>query len=520
MHLRPYRIWIAEAAWFLLLLIISLHFLAERIDTRSIPHGDEGSWMSVAAELSNGNGFTTRWLEHGFLKPYTLPRPDDYRYPALSLLLAAAFTVIGTSYTVALWCVALVFLLFGSAVYLVVKKRFGTRTACATLPLVYCSLLQLMYASEVYSEGLFGIGVALVAATSIRFNTDKPAWWYLTGAAIGALYLIRPNAILFAIALLPYALWLIAKRRISWRPVVLSFGIMTLIMLPWCIRSYLHFGNPFHLAGSAGLLRARETDTLTLSFLQFTEQYGIFYFLKAALLNTVSFFRVLHEQEHGLELIPLVFCLIGAVRRSPFFNGFVVMGFALSFIACCYTSVMGNWAGVRYFSPFLPFVYAYGVSQIIALTDRILKHLSPRLGTPLAALSLAVIFGLLVAPVYYPHRYYERYYSQASAGNRNFSEYYTALGRHLNGRSFYYAGSLAQINFATSFNCIGMQQYFDGKEITRAQKTFKPALMALTKNEITAPYFIGLMVALKNSGYSLTPIAMPDSFALFVMINR
>jgi hypothetical protein len=141
----------AEVLWIALLLLLTLHFVALRINSRYLPHGDQGSWMSVAAELSKGNGFSTRWLEHAFLKPYALPRPDDYRYPGLVVLLAAAFKLSGTNYPVALWTVAALFIAFGLAFYLVVRRTWGVRVACAALPLVYFSLLQLMYATEVYS---------------------------------------------------------------------------------------------------------------------------------------------------------------------------------------------------------------------------------------------------------------------------------------------------------------------------------------------------------------------------------
>jgi hypothetical protein len=510
----------AETLWFLLLLLLSLHFIEQRIDTRVIPHGDEGSWMSVAAEFSKGNGFTTRWLEFGFLKPYELPRPDDYRYPGLTLLLGFAFKLFGAGYSVALWCVALLFMIFGLTFYFVVRRRFGVRTACATLPLVYLSLLQIMYASEVYSEGLFGIGLALVLAVSVRCSPDKPIWWYLTGATTGILYLIRPNAILLSVALVAYAAWMIYKKRIPWRTAAAAFSVMLIIMLPWLIRSWIFFGNPFHLADAGGLLRAGGSQPGAYSLGDFVQRYGGLYFIKETALNVCSFFRILHEQEHGLEVIPLLFCLAGMARKAHFFNGFAAIGFLLSLCACFYTSLAGSWAGVRYFSPFLPFVYAYGISQIFYLSDRIVARLPPRWNRLVMIVLLPAIIGMLVAPVYYPHRYYERYYATAPEGNRDFTAYYTELGRQLGEKRNYYAGSLAQINFPTGFNCIGIQHRFDETDLRRAQKKFNPALFALTPTEMKAPYFMRLMNVLGADGYTLRTVAMPDSFALFVTLAR
>jgi hypothetical protein len=252
----------------------------------------------------------------------------------------------------------------------------------------------------------------------------------------------------------------------------------------------------------------------------FFRKYGVFYFVKSSILNAGTFFRLLHEQEHGMELLPLLFCLIGVLRRKPFFNGFVATGFIITVIACFYTSARSNWGGVRYFSTFLPFVYAYGIAQMFAVADAVSARV-PFCGRQgCRSAFVCAIIGILLFPVYYPHRYYERHYGSAAKGRKDYSTYYTALGAHLNGNRFYYAGALAQINFQTRFNCIGMQYFFDGTEIRRAQKTFHPALMALTPKELERPYFGDLMDALRQEGYTLTRNAMPDSFAVFITIGR
>jgi hypothetical protein len=510
----------AEILWVAVVLLLSLHFGKERIASRHLPHGDEGSWMSVAAELSRGNGFTTRWLEHGFLKPYDLPRPDDYRYPGLSLLLAASFSVFGTSYTVGLWTVFLTLIAFGLAFYAVARRTWGVRVASASLPIVCFSLLQLMYLTEVYTEGLFGLGLTLIVLVSTLYRPEAKPWWPLTGAGIGLLYLVRPNAVLIAAAFALYGAFMLWKRRAGWREVATGAAAMLLVMLPWIIRTWAVFGNPFHLAGSAGLLRVTPDDPATYTIADFTRIYGIFYFIKATVASIPDFFRILHEQEHGLELLPLLFCAIGIFRRGRFFNGMIVTGFALSLFASFYTSNQGNWAGVRYFAPFLPFVYAFGISRIFRLLDYGAQRLPP---FPKSVVSLAatpLCVGILLAPVYHPHRYYERYYAQMPRYDKDFSRYYGTLATQLNGRQYYYAGSLAQINFASGFNCVGMQYFFDQTEMRKAQKKFDPALLALTPAEFEDPYFTGLMDTLAQDGYTLVPLWMPDSFAVFVTITK
>jgi hypothetical protein len=523
LHHKPFQ-WpvLFEAVYCALLVAAAWHLVGERIDQRALPRGDEGSWMAAAAELSNGNGFTTRWLEHGFLKPYTLPRPDDYRYPGLVCILAGAFLVFGCSYTTALRVVGCTFLLFGLAVFGVTRRAFGRRTAVAVLPLVYFSLLQLMYNTEVYTEALFGIGIAALLYISLRFKPSSRAWWLLSGTCIGLLYLIRPNAILFAVALGIYSVWSLIRSKTPKTSIAGGLIIMVAIMIPWLLRSWIIFGNPFHLAGSAGLLRVHTDDPATWSILDFVKTYGPLYFIKAVAANITTFFSILHGQEHGLEVLPLLFCLTGIVRRKPFFNGMIVTGFVLTFLACAYTSAGGSWAGNRYFSPLLPFVYAYGINRIFRLTDRAVARFKkgPRWPlAPLACVSTAMVTGILLAPVFYPHRYYERHYATTPQSTRDYSNYYAALKSRLPEHPFYYAGSLAQINFATGLNCVGMQHLFDEKEIRRAQKTFHPRLMALTPDEYEYPYFTRLMDALREEGCVLSESRV-DSFAVIVEIRE
>lgn len=510
---------VLEVLYCTILVAVAWHLVGERIDHRAFPHGDEGSWMAAAAELSHGNGFTTRWLEHGFLKPYALPRPDDYRYPGLVGILAGAFLIFGCSYTTALWAVGCIFLLFGLSVYSVVRRAFGRRTAITVLPLIYFSLLQLMYSTEVYTESLFGIGIALLLIISCYFRPSSCAWWLLSGATIGLLYLIRPNGMLFAAALFFYSLWAFFSLKTPKKYIVSGLIIMIVVMLPWLLRSWIVFGNPFHLAGSAGLLRASETDPGTYSILDFSKIYGPLYFAKAILANITTYFSILHEQEHGLELVPLLFCLPGIIRRKPFFNGMVLMGFLLTFLACAYTSAMHSWAGNRYFSPLLPFVYAYGISHIFLGIDAVASRFNHFYKTLISYAATILVTGGLLLPVFYPHRYYERYFAKSPVCNKDYSTYYAVLKSKLPEHPFYYAGSLAQINFATGLNCVGMQHVFDEKEILKAQRTFHPKLLALRPYEFEHPYFEKLMQALNDNGYDLEETSA-DSFAVIVDIKN
>ena len=290
-NLRERILQYAEILFVITILCVSFHFLQIRINSRVIPYGDEGSWMSVGAELSRGNGFTTRWLEHPFLTPYAVPRPDDYRYPAFSLLLAQSFRLFGITYKVALWATAVTFILFCISVYIVVRYKYGIRTAAVTLALTAFSLLQIEYASQVYCESLFGLVVTWIIYFSMRFDVRKRRWWITNGILTGILYLVRPNGILLIFALIAYYLIIRKQKSISVSLPALSLGISVAIISPWLLRNYMFFGNPFHLAGSAGLLRATGDDPITFTFSQFLKLHGVLFFAKAVFTGILNFFQ-------------------------------------------------------------------------------------------------------------------------------------------------------------------------------------------------------------------------------------
>jgi hypothetical protein len=494
----------AEAAAVTALLLVQFHFLSERINFRSVPSGDEGSWMSVAAQLCRGEGFTTRWLEHPFLVPYSIPRPDDYRYPGLSLVLAVSFKLFGISYHTALWTVGVIAMLWTMAVFCVCRAYFGPKTAFITMTLMVVSLLQLEWNTLVYSEGLFGLFLTLLMACSIKADFRKMRWWIAVGALTGLLYLVRPNAILFLVGLVPLAFSQRNGGHVPWKAVAASLGAFCLTAMPWLARNAIMFGNPFHFAGSGGLLRLSGSDPLTFSVVDFVKQYGPFKPLGALCEGYVSFFTDLHFFEHGLEIIPCALVCVALARRQRFYNGFIAAGIALTFVLCCYTEY-NAWGGIRYFSSVIPFVYAYGVNELFTLFRPVEHRIAAVMPAPQAA-ARSVIFMLCAClflfPVLYPHRFYERKYSAAFRQDFPYTDYSAKLSSLLPGNKSYLADAMAQLNFQWRYNCVGIQFYFDSTDVPRAMETFAPTLAVLTRDELAVPRIQGILRELDREGYS------------------
>ena len=480
------------------LLGISFHFLSERIERRPFPLGDEGSWLSVAAEVSRGHGFTTRWLEHPFLSPYSLPRPDDYRYPGLVTCLAVGFKLFGISYDTALWAVLFIFLIYSLMVYLVSKKFFGIRTACLTMICTVFSLLQLYWNSIVYTEGLFGIVVALLLLLSAHVSERKRLFWILAGAGIGVLYLARPNGLLFGFGLAWIFLRSCGNYRKTLGNLLVGFITIGIIIGPWLVRNYIFFGNPFHIAGSAGLLRVSANEPLTYSVFDFLKIHGALFPLKAVGIGCWHFIVTLHEFEHGLEIFPLVFFIVGIFLRVPGYNHFVIAALLISFLSCAYAS-KASWSGVRYFSSILPFVYAYGFFSLFRVLDGITKNW--RIWAHY--LLFAAIVCVSLAPVFYPHRYYERTFKAMPIVNRNFDAHVHILASRLSDHEAYLANRMAQVNFLTEYNCVGMQQFFDSSNVERALSRFAPKLLVITPDEVREPKIQAIMREIERKNFQL-----------------
>ncbi len=460
-----------------------LYFVWLRFSHYGLPHGDEGSWMSVAVELARGNGFTTRWLENHWLTPYSLPRPDDFRYPGLTLLLASAFWITGPSLNAAFTVITLVYFGFALSVFFLVRRLYGRYTALGSLLLTLFSLHQLHWNTLVYSEGLFGLIMVGVIAHSTRNGEAKRGWWVLLGAGVGALYLVRPNALLFV----PAIVWHFLRRRKShslpWPHLGFALLAMALVMSPWLLRTAWQFGNPFHIAGNAGLLRASSSEPTTLSLVEFLTRHGVLFPLERVIKGIGGFWKALDFYEHGRQILPLAAVAGALLFRRPFFSPFASAGYLLSFSACIYVSY-GSWAGTRYFSAFLPLLFAFGLAAVFqgirgAASLPVFGNRGALVKHSLSGLVLVA----LAFTFYHPHRFFIRQYSGPSEWRSELQEHLNIHGEILEPGEAYYARRLCQVNFLTSAQCIGLHEFRDSLWVDRSRRQFSPRYVMLTHTE-------------------------------------
>lgn len=511
-----------EAICFILILGLSFFIAHNFIQQRDFPGGDEGTWMAPAARVLAGEGFTTHWLVKQDLLPYTLPRPDDLRFPGLVYSLALAFKIFGTSYATALGLILAIHLGFLTMIYLACRRYFDVPTALLTLLLTGISPLQLSWNTHIYSEGLFGLVLAGILLWSTCFSPSRLAWWLGMGIGVGLLGLVKLHALLFVPGFF-VMYWM--SRESGPQPFKWSdshklwFGLagLFLVLSPWLIRNAMLFGSPVHSAQNAWIFRYTLQDPNDLGLKEFVARHGPLVFFKKLGLGMKILTENWDEYDHGLERIPLFLALIGVARRSPFFNPLIVIGFFLIFLGSAYTSYP-FWIGIRFWSPLVPFVVAYGLFQIRPLLGRL--GLRAWLGSPREAVIWALLAVVTAYPAFHPLKFYLRQpKAPADHNGRAMADYVAGLERMVQPDEVYLAASLGQLSFLTNRKCATIDdEYHMETWVPRMMATFRPSILALRPGEDTAANIRTVLGLVRAEGYTLDTLSA-DSMAVIRRIN-
>jgi 4-amino-4-deoxy-L-arabinose transferase-like glycosyltransferase len=407
---------------FFCLILTSTSLIAYRfLEQRGMPAGDEGTWMAPAARVLNGEGFTTNWLVKQDLVPYSVPRPDDLRFPGLVYTMALAFFLFGKTYSIALGLMFAIHIGFLSLTYFACRRYFGPTIALLTLLLTGISPLQLLWNTHIYTESLFGLILAAIILWTSLFPPSKLAWWIGSGLGIGLLGLVKIHAILFLPGFL-IMYWIYRKE--TWcRPyyLFLAISLALLVLSPWLYRNYILFGSPLHSAQNAWIFRYTLQDPPDLGMAQFIEKHGPLVFFKKLFMGIKVLILNWDEYDHGLGRIPLLLALVGFIRRRTFFNPLILSGFLLVFLGSAYTSYP-FWIGIRFWTPLIPFFVAYGLFQLSPGVNRVTSW--PGLPSRLSLPVWLLIGIVLTYPAFYPLKFYLRQPKASSDhGDRVQAEY-------------------------------------------------------------------------------------------------
>lgn len=194
-----------------------------------------------------------------------LPFPDNYwqgidkafyvqyRPPLFNLILGIAFSIFGTSFTIG----KLVVVLFTSSIlipiYLIAKRLYDEK--CAIYSTILLITINSFFLSQTFEVFVYPAEAYL--ALCFFYLYLKRDWNYT--AILGALsYLTHSSAVFIIFSIVLFEL--LTKKRAIFdciknkkvlirRGYLSAIGIFILIILPWLIRNYLIFGEPFYTPG-------------------------------------------------------------------------------------------------------------------------------------------------------------------------------------------------------------------------------------------------------------------------------
>jgi 4-amino-4-deoxy-L-arabinose transferase-like glycosyltransferase len=207
--------------------------------------GDEVTYDLLAQNLAAGQGYC-------FVPGY----PSLLRAPLYPFLLAGLYALFGHHYTVVLYVQALVGGLSALVVVMLGRRLFSDMTpAIVAACLFACHPLLIFATGLLYSETLYLLLLLLFTFSCLKMaeGLGRKGWSVVAGILLGANVLMKPNLLLFPLAL---AFWLWFALRDFRRALVLG-GLVTLAMaavvLPWTLRNYRVSGALIPVSANAGL---------------------------------------------------------------------------------------------------------------------------------------------------------------------------------------------------------------------------------------------------------------------------
>lgn len=214
---------------------------------------DAAAYPEMAESLLQGRGFEVDYISMFFKKFDTIAHPEDTWPPLHGVLIAPFFAILGKSAFAAKLPAMLIGALGIPWITFLLAWRLsrsrGVALAAGLTVLVYGPMF--MWSLYALSDLTFGFFVLLALYCAVR-GEENPKWFIAMGAAFALAYFAKQ------LALMPIAgviAWYLAK-RIFQRPLfplqrkdlffAAGLGCMLLILMPWFIRSQVHFGDPLY----------------------------------------------------------------------------------------------------------------------------------------------------------------------------------------------------------------------------------------------------------------------------------
>lgn len=207
--------------------------------------GDEVTYDLLAQNLAAGHGYC-----------FVPGHPSLLRAPLYPFLLAGLYALFGHHYTVVLGVQVLVGGLSTLVVVMLGQRLFGEVASPVVAGCLFaCHPLLIFATGLLYSETFYLFLLLLFTFSCLKMveALGRKGWAVVTGVLLGANVLMKPNLLLFPLALV---LWLWFALRHFRRALVLG-GLVALAMaavvLPWTLRNYWVSGALVPVSANLGL---------------------------------------------------------------------------------------------------------------------------------------------------------------------------------------------------------------------------------------------------------------------------
>lgn len=214
-------------------------------------------WHPIPDDDSYRYDFAARALAEGRGYIHLNGEPTAFWPPGYSLLLAAVYTVFGESVLAAQLLNVVLSTATVALVYLIGRLTMGRQAAFVGASIVAAFPSLIFFTGVTLSETAFTF-FALLAIALVLLEARNPQRRDLrlllgAGLAFGFASLIRGQALLLPIVLIPF--WLRAgtdRSRIADKLVAIALGI-GLIVAPWTIRNTIQLDKPVLISTNAGV---------------------------------------------------------------------------------------------------------------------------------------------------------------------------------------------------------------------------------------------------------------------------
>ena len=213
-----------------------------------VGHADAAGYAEMADSLIHGRGFEVDYISWYFIKYPKIVRPEDHWPPLYSIAIAPFFLILGkTAFAAKLPSLIISCFLLPVVIYSLTKELSSSRFAG-----IAAGLSVLLYPA-IFKDSLRCLSDILyifIVCAGVLFSVkalDNGRFFYPLGIFMGLAYYAKGSGfVLIPAYILSHVIaGRSIKKVLTDRKFLFSLLIAFLILLPWFIRNYIHFGDPF-----------------------------------------------------------------------------------------------------------------------------------------------------------------------------------------------------------------------------------------------------------------------------------